>query len=90
MFMGFINAHKTFQYFKTRPWNVDLHYLCLVLVEGKDVSRYTLEKEESTLDKDVPQHGGHQHTAEVPEYLKFGEKTNIRLIFSNSLDLINK
>ena len=45
-----------------------LHF-CLVFVEGKDISCDALEEEEGALDKDVPQHGRDQDTAEVPEYL---------------------
>ena len=49
--------------------HVDLHYFCLMFVEGKDISCDALEEEECTLDKDVPEHGRYQDTSEIPEYL---------------------
>ena len=70
--------------------SVDIHF-CLVLIEGKDISCDTLEEEERTLDKDIPQHGGHQDSSEVPEYLKKEKKilisNNIRLIWSLTIFL---
>ena len=46
-----------------------LHFR-LGLIEGKDVCRHTLEEEEETLHKDVPQHGRDQDPTEIPEYLQ--------------------
>ena len=55
------------------PCSIALHS-CLVLVEGKDISSDALKEKEEALDKDVPQHGGHQDSAEIPEYLQGRDK----------------
>ena len=64
---------RLYAYISHHFCRVDLHS-CIVLIEGKNVSCDTLEEEEGALDKDIPQHGGHQDSSEVPEYLRKGRK----------------